>query len=296
MTHILSSLYYERIRIPPAELSASGEIRKIRVDDIESGTEQVRTEVEQEGIDELADNIKKWGLLNPITVYGPTSSGKYEVIAGQRRLLAHKKLGLEFIEARVLTNKPSDIEAKSISFVENMMRRPLRRVEARNLVLLLVRRYGGDTRAVAEQLAMPYKEVREFVAFDKLDPTLQTMVDNGEVDLRDATKAQKAATTSDGSVDSERAVGLAREMKALIPEAKKVLVQKAQEEPEASIDTLVEAAKKPQKRFKVTATLEPNEYEGLKKAEKDIQAENDDEAASRGLVEWLESGGYLSEN
>lgn len=52
------------------------------------------------GLAELADSIEREGLLNPVTVF-PVSGGRYELVAGQRRLLTIRRLGWETISANV---------------------------------------------------------------------------------------------------------------------------------------------------------------------------------------------------
>ena len=75
------------------------------------GTGQVRTRNVEKRIDELAESIRKVGLLNPIIVY-QRDDGKYEVLTGQRRFLAHVKLETDTILAAILDRKITEIEAK----------------------------------------------------------------------------------------------------------------------------------------------------------------------------------------
>ena len=85
------------------------------MDSLEIGKGQVRLRDVGKDIDELAASIAKVGLLEPIVVAPGSAPGKFEIITGQRRFLAHKKLGAETIMAAVLDTAVDETEAKVIS-------------------------------------------------------------------------------------------------------------------------------------------------------------------------------------
>ena len=70
------------------------QVQELKLDDLTLSKGQVRTKV-GEGIDELAESIRVLGLLEPIVVMPSSKAGKYEILTGQRRFLAHKRLGNE---------------------------------------------------------------------------------------------------------------------------------------------------------------------------------------------------------
>lgn len=80
----------------------------------------------EDSIDELADSIEKNGLLQPITVR-PLENGKYELIDGHRRMLAHKKLGRGQIKA--IIKNIEDKQAQVYSIIANLDRKNLNRIE-----------------------------------------------------------------------------------------------------------------------------------------------------------------------
>lgn len=77
-------------------------MQKLPLNQIDISTKNVRktltSEDDETTISDLAENIKKNGLINPITVRLIQETGRYEVFAGQRRLLATRYLGNEFID------------------------------------------------------------------------------------------------------------------------------------------------------------------------------------------------------
>jgi ParB family chromosome partitioning protein len=99
-------------------------ITEIDMAQIDIGKGQVRLRDVGKDIDELAESIAKVGLLEPIIV-SETGSGKYEIITGQRRFLAHKALGRKQILAAVLDERVDETTAKVLSVTENLVRRDL---------------------------------------------------------------------------------------------------------------------------------------------------------------------------
>ena len=78
------------------------EFKEIPLGDLIIGLGQVRTREVARDINELADSIAQVGLLEPIVVCPTQIEGKYEIITGQRRFLAHSELNKETIWAAVL--------------------------------------------------------------------------------------------------------------------------------------------------------------------------------------------------
>jgi len=101
------------------------EVQKINIALIDEPQNPMRTDAYDEDIKELAESIKLYGLLQPITL--KKNGDRYEVVAGHRRLLAHKYLGLSFIDAivRDLDDKVSDI----LKVEENLRRKDVNPVD-----------------------------------------------------------------------------------------------------------------------------------------------------------------------
>ena len=126
LNKVTSGCFSDRIPSP------AGGILMLSVDEIVVN-DQVRKNIDPEGLMDLAENIKKHGLINPVTVRR-LPSGKYEVVAGHRRFLAVKEvLGKEVIECRVL-NITSDSEKVAVQISENVQREDLHPVELADAV------------------------------------------------------------------------------------------------------------------------------------------------------------------
>jgi len=116
-------------------------IEEIPLDKIVLGTAQVRTRNVAKDLDELAESIKKVGLLHPIIVH-ELEDGNYELISGQRRFLAHQRIGAKTIKALILGRKMSETEAKKISLTENFVRLDASRLDYIDACTFLFKQYG----------------------------------------------------------------------------------------------------------------------------------------------------------
>jgi len=267
------------------------QFQRIPVDLIEIGPEQARTSKKsvEEGIDDLAESIKRFGLLHPITVF--PEQEKYILIAGQRRLLAVKQLDWQEIPARLLSTRPDAIEAKAISFSENFVRRDLTTPEKKNACIMFHHRYG-NMMAASKALGIPYEEVREFVKYDRLHDDLKKLVDDGTVKVDEAVRGQDISELPDGSIDVEGAKKAALELMHFDRDQKSHLKDVEKEQPALSVDEKLEEAKKPRKKKEYTIIMALKYAEGLTKAATDM-AKTEEEAAEAFIIEGLARGGYV---
>ena len=118
------------------------------------------------------------GLLQPIVVCEAKETGKWEILTGQRRFLAHKMLKRENIPAAILDQRVEESEAKAISVTENLIRRKLSGKELIDGITYLFNIYGS-IKAVSEATGLPYQKVRDYVKYPRLIKPLKEMVDNG---------------------------------------------------------------------------------------------------------------------
>jgi len=122
-------------------------VKEIPVDSIITAWFNPRKTFDPEHIKELADSIRRDGLWDPIIVR--RKSNHYELIAGECRLRAAKKLGLRTIEARVLD--VDDEEASLLALKTNLMRRDLNPIEEAYGIKKLIE-MGWSVEKIAEKL------------------------------------------------------------------------------------------------------------------------------------------------
>lgn len=166
------------------------EIREIPLDELCVSEHQARTRRIDEGLDELAANIRVHGQLEPIVVIPLDGSGPpFSIITGQRRFLAHQRLGKSTITAIVRTDALDDHLAKAISVSENLIRKDLTDRDLVDACTALYQRYGS-AKDVAEELGLPYQRVRSCIKFERLQPELKQVVQDGKLDVQAALRLQ----------------------------------------------------------------------------------------------------------
>ena len=102
-------------------VAARSGIIYLRTDEISPNPVQPRTVFDDEALRELSESIRSYGILNPLTVR--RRSGRYELVAGERRLRAAKLVGMREVPCMLIDVNMED--AGLIALVENLQRRDL---------------------------------------------------------------------------------------------------------------------------------------------------------------------------
>ena len=121
----LSALFGD---VTPQKTVKDSETKRVSISDLTRNPYQPRETFNEFKLDELADSIKKNGIIQPIAVRPKKSeAGKYEIVAGERRWLAAQKAGLHDIPVNVLDL--TDVESLEVAIVENIQRDDLNPIE-----------------------------------------------------------------------------------------------------------------------------------------------------------------------
>ena len=126
--------------------TAAADILRIPVDLIEPNPYQPRMTFNQEALDELAESIRTLGLIQPITVR-KTSSGRYQIISGERRFRASRQAGMDMIPAYI--REANDQGMLEMAIVENIQRENLDPIE----VAMSYQRLIDECNLTQEQMA-----------------------------------------------------------------------------------------------------------------------------------------------
>lgn len=266
------------------------EVKEIPLDDLDIGKGQVRLRHVGKEIDELADSIRAVGLLEPIVVCESDTPGRYEIVTGQRRFLAHKELKMQTIMAAILDERVDQPTAKILSVTENLVRRDLDSKDLIDVCTYLYKRYGS-IRAVVEETGLPYPKVSQYVKYDQLIPQLKELVDRGDINVQTALRAQKAAGVS-GEINPDEAVEFAKEMAPMSGAQQSKIVESREQNPTVSSDQAIEDAKKGAKVTQVLVTLTSQIHGSLREYARAEDTSMDD--AARLLIQGgLSEKGYL---
>lgn len=158
----------------------SGGVEKIRLSLIEPDRNQPRKSFDEEKLSELAENIGRLGLIQPIVVR-PANGGRYTIIAGERRWRAARIAGLT--ELPVIIREASDREASELALIENLQREDLDPIEE----AAAYRRLGDEYDMTQEQIAAAVGKSRAAIANSvrllKLPEEMQRSLSRGEISV-----------------------------------------------------------------------------------------------------------------
>ncbi|MBM4761722.1 nucleoid occlusion protein [Bacillus sp. B15-48] len=159
------------------------EIKKIPIDDIVPNQFQPRTIFDDEKIEELARTIHTHGVIQPIVVR-EIEAGKYELIAGERRWRAMKKLGWDEVPA--IINNLTDTETASVALIENLQREELSPIEEALAYGKLLEIHNLTQEALAQRLGKGQSTVANKLRLLKLPQEVQDALLNKTISERHA--------------------------------------------------------------------------------------------------------------
>lgn len=145
-------------------MTEKAELVNVGLDLIDPPVDQQRVDMDEEKLQELVESVRDHGLLNPITVR--KKGERYELIAGWRRLQAHRRLGLALIEAKVIS--ADDERSDVLRAVENEFRHDINPVESAIYLRRFQEKYNWDAARIAKELnrSVAYVEGRfELLAY-----------------------------------------------------------------------------------------------------------------------------------
>lgn len=265
----------------------SDKVHDIPLREIDISRFNVRQTGARIGIEDLADSIDKYGLLQPVTLRGSYGEGPYELIVGQRRFLAHKLLGKDTIRA-VFCGEVSDWDARILSLTENLHRLELNYADKAEAITQLYLYYDRDVRRVAQELHLHPSTVRSYVKIDEQ----ATDKAKGLLRERKVTKKDVRRVIDAAQGDPEKADILLDEMPKLTKYEKDRSVRYGRAYPEASAEEVIEEAKKPRIETTVILSLPKDIDTALDRASRKLAMDRES-IAMRALSEWLRENGYL---
>ncbi len=160
----------EQDPITEEKITEKEEIKKIPIDDIVPNRFQPRTVFDDEKIEELARTIHIHGVIQPIVIR-EFENGKYEIIAGERRWRAMKKLGWDEVPA--IINNMSDAETASVALIENLQREELSPIEEAMAYGKLLEIHNLTQEALAQRLGKGQSTVANKLRLLKLPQQVQ---------------------------------------------------------------------------------------------------------------------------
>ena len=150
---------------------------EILLSQIRANQYQPRTSFDQKKLEELAESIKKHGVIQPVLV---RKDGKgFELVAGERRFRAAKLAKLKKIP--VIVSNISDVQSLEIAILENIQREDLNPLEVAKGYQRLKDEFGYTQEAVAKSVGKPRSSVANSLRLLTLSPKIQDEIDKGAI-------------------------------------------------------------------------------------------------------------------
>ena len=150
---------------------------EILLSQIRANQYQPRTSFDQKKLEELAESIKKHGVIQPVLV---RKDGKgFELVAGERRFRAAKLAKLKKIP--VVVSNISDVQSLEIAILENIQREDLNPLEVAKGYQRLKDEFGYTQEAVAKSVGKPRSSVANSLRLLTLSPKIQDEIDKGVI-------------------------------------------------------------------------------------------------------------------
>ena len=144
----------------------------VPINQIEPNRNQPRKQFDEDAIEELADSIKQFGVIQPLIV--KKRENYYEIIAGERRWRASKKAGIKKVP--VIVKDYDEKEILKISLIENLQREDLNPIEEALAYQQLKSEYGLKQDEIATSISKSRTAITNTMRLLKLDERVQKMV------------------------------------------------------------------------------------------------------------------------
>jgi len=158
------------------ETKAEININKVSISDLVSNKFQPRKIFDEESLQDLTNSIKQRGIIQPIIVRKSSNdSSKYEIIAGERRLLAAQKAGLH--DVPVVITDVDDLKSLEFAIVENVQRNDLNAIEEARGYQRLIEEFSYDQEKVAEFIGKSRSHIANFLRLLSLPDTVLKLIE-----------------------------------------------------------------------------------------------------------------------
>lgn len=163
--------------IPGAGQEVGSEVLELDVREIAPNPLQPRTDIGDEQIAELADSIRKVGVLQPIIVR--PDGATYQIIAGERRWRAAQAAGLQRVPVRVMAT--TETEALALALIENLQREDLNPIEEARGYRRLIAEYEMTQSELADRVSKSRSAVTNALRLLDLPDDIQELLYDGRL-------------------------------------------------------------------------------------------------------------------
>ncbi len=163
---------------PPGTAATASGVMELDIDLIAPNPEQPRTHFEPTELQELAESIRRHGILQPLVV-SRDAKGGYRLVAGERRLQAARLAGLRTVP--VVLREVEDDQLLELALIENLQRADLNPIETAAAYRRLIDEYGYTQEQVAQRVGKSRSAVANALRLLQLEPEIRRSLASGEI-------------------------------------------------------------------------------------------------------------------
>lgn len=165
---------------PGSERKEVDSVTKVSISDLSRNPYQPRMNFREEKLEELANSIKKNGIIQPIAVRpSKNEKGKFEIVAGERRWIAAQRAGLH--EIPVVTLELSDVESLEVAIVENIQRDDLNPIEEARGYKRLNEEFKYDHESISNLMSKSRSHISNTLRLLTLPKDVIAMLEEGSL-------------------------------------------------------------------------------------------------------------------
>lgn len=165
------------IEVKEPELAENENLKTLKITEVEPNREQPRKSFNQESLEELAESIKTYGIIQPIVV--SRQDGYYGIVAGERRWRAAKLAGLQEIPAIIRVD--DEQTNREIALIENIQREDLNPYDKALGIRSLMDKYGMTQEEVSKKIGKSRSSISNTVRILNLSPAVLELVKEGKL-------------------------------------------------------------------------------------------------------------------
>ena len=173
----LDALFTSGPETQAEEIQEGEKIQSLKLIDVEPNTNQPRQRFDSEKIEELAESIKEYGVIQPIIV--TKEKNHYKIVAGERRWRAAKQAGISEIPA--IVRKYSEQTNKEVALIENIQREDLNPIEKAQAMQELLSKYNLTQQKLSDKLGISRSGIANTVRILNLDARVKQLATEGKL-------------------------------------------------------------------------------------------------------------------
>lgn len=162
------------------QLDKKDHLKELPVEFLQRGQYQPRKDMNSQALEELAESIRRQGIMQPITVR-PLGKDKYEIVAGERRWRAAQLANLASVP--VIVKNISDEDAIALALIENIQREDLNAMEEAVALTRLQEEFSYSQQQVADAVGKPRSTVANLMRLTALEPEVALLLERGDIDM-----------------------------------------------------------------------------------------------------------------